>query len=129
MPEISLKICRICKKTLPISEFHHRKDLKNGLRGECKDCRNSKQRHFSKTENGKQIQKRADQLRNKKFKDKRAARSMLYHALKIGLLQRRPCSICGKLAEAHHPDYSKPLFEFWLCSEHHKQLHKTLETV
>ena len=32
---------------------------------------------------------------------------------------------CGKIGEAHHPDYSKPLDVIWLCSEHHAQVHKS----
>jgi len=35
-----------------------------------------------------------------------------------------PCLVCGKDAEAHHPDYSQPLDVIWLCDTHHKEVHK-----
>jgi hypothetical protein len=45
------------------------------------------------------------------------------HARKIGLLEEQRCIFCGDWAEAHHPDYSKPLFITWLCNRHHTQHH------
>lgn len=41
-----------------------------------------------------------------------------------GKIKRKPCIICGMKAEAHHPDYSKPLEVVWLCSFHHKEWHR-----
>ncbi len=35
---------------------------------------------------------------------------------------KKPCEVCGTIAEAHHDDYSKPLEVRWLCSVHHKEL-------
>jgi len=51
------------------------------------------------------------------------ARSITNHAIRDGLLVRKPCEICGELAEAHHYDYSKPLEVRWLCRLHHWQVH------
>lgn len=45
--------------------------------------------------------------------------SAIYH----GTLIRQPCELCGKQAEAHHDDYSKPLEVRWLCRSHHRQHH------
>ncbi len=46
-------------------------------------------------------------------------------ALRRGLIQRKPCEVCGaKKAEAHHPDYDRPLLVRWLCRKHHKQAHR-----
>jgi hypothetical protein len=41
------------------------------------------------------------------------------HARKIGLLKPEQCLYCGAPAEAHHPDYDKPLWVLWLCHAHH----------
>lgn len=41
-----------------------------------------------------------------------------------GKMQRMPCEVCGKTAQAHHEDYSKPLEVKWLCPKHHAELHK-----
>ena len=47
-------------------------------------------------------------------------------ALEIGLIERGRCVQCGKAdSEAHHPDYSKPLFVIWLCKAHHMSYHAT----
>jgi pterin-4a-carbinolamine dehydratase len=45
-------------------------------------------------------------------------------ALRHGVIERAPCSVCGAAkAEAHHPDYERPYDVIWLCRTHHKALH------
>lgn len=56
-------------------------------------------------------------------KHKEAARYRLRTELKSGRMERQPCEVCGKKAEAHHPDYSKPLEVRWLCRKHHAMEH------
>ena len=57
--------------------------------------------------------------------EKCKARATINNAIAAGKLKRQPCSICNNLkAQAHHPDYSKPLEIIWLCRQHHKQLHR-----
>ncbi|KKM91722.1 hypothetical protein LCGC14_1225600 [marine sediment metagenome] len=51
------------------------------------------------------------------------SRSALNHAIQQGKIKREPCKICGKAAEAHHPDYTKPLLVEWLCFPHHREFH------
>lgn len=48
------------------------------------------------------------------------------YALKVGLLERERCIYCGAPAEAHHPDYTKPLWILWLCFTHHNRQHARL---
>ena len=58
-------------------------------------------------------------------KQKEKARKDVGHALRSGKLKRLPCEVCGlEKAEAHHPDYSKPLEIKWLCKTHHVLLHR-----
>jgi hypothetical protein len=59
------------------------------------------------------------------YPDKAIARYAVNNALRDGRLERQPCH-CGARAEAHHPDYSKPLDVVWLCRPHHRQLHSEL---
>ena len=60
--------------------------------------------------------------------EKKTAHKILNNAVKSGDIIRQPCSECGKLkAEAHHPDYNKPLEVIWLCRTHHKRLHAELK--
>ena len=120
---MSTQICRSCKQDKLLSHFSIRSDSKK-YRTECKSCRNQKQQKYSKTEAGKIVQRNSDQIRNEKFREKRAARSKTYYAIKSGKLLEMPCIVCGDKAEAHHPDYSRPLDVIWLCKKHHTEVHK-----
>jgi hypothetical protein len=44
-------------------------------------------------------------------------------AIRSGVLVVKPCEDCGKDAQAHHDDYSKPLDVRWLCVKHHSAWH------
>lgn len=53
------------------------------------------------------------------------AQNALRSALKRGLVQATPCEVCGtQPAEAHHPDYDRPMVVQWLCRRHHRAAHK-----
>lgn len=51
------------------------------------------------------------------------AHGIVAKAIRRGELRRRPCTICGAPAEAHHEDYSQPLVVIWLCRFHHRRHH------
>lgn len=56
------------------------------------------------------------------------AHQALRSALKRGLVIQEPCRVCGALeAEAHHPDYDRPLHVTWLCRLHHRREHSRLK--
>ncbi len=55
----------------------------------------------------------------KKFK----ARNAVKKAVLRGSIRPLPCFVCGEAAEAHHPDYDRPLDVVWLCRAHHRQAH------
>jgi hypothetical protein len=58
------------------------------------------------------------------------ARNRVAYMLRIGKVKRENCKICGLTkSQAHHPDYSKPLEVIWLCSQHHKDLHRGILTL
>ena len=47
-----------------------------------------------------------------------------HSAIRRGLLKPAPCEVCGaEKAEAHHPDYDRPLHVQWLCRAHHRAVH------
>jgi hypothetical protein len=56
----------------------------------------------------------------------RYAYCVVRQALRLGVIQREPCAMCGREAVAHHPDYSKPLDIQWLCQSHHMAEHRRL---
>lgn len=48
----------------------------------------------------------------------------LNNALRMGIIEREPCEVCGaEKVDGHHPDYNRPLDVRWLCRRHHSQLH------
>lgn len=70
-------------------------------------------------------------LRNYKISEKEYAKKLVRGAVRIALdngsLKRQSCTKCGiAKAEAHHPDYSKPLEVLWLCRKHHVEHHKSI---
>lgn len=54
---------------------------------------------------------------------RKQANTAVSNAVRDGRLVRLPCQVCGRDAEAHHPDYSNFLGVVWLCVDHHAQLH------
>lgn len=55
----------------------------------------------------------------------RWAHVCLQSALRRGLIERQPCSVCGdEKVDGHHPDYDRPMFVIWYCRKHHKDAHK-----
>lgn len=56
------------------------------------------------------------------------ARSYAQVHEKRGILERKPCEICGEKAQKHHDDYTKPLEVRWLCPWHHQELHRRWRT-
>lgn len=62
---------------------------------------------------------------NAQQRKKDTARSYARVYLLRGKIKRRPCRRCGKRAEMHHPDYTKPTKVVWLCKRHHITTHLT----
>jgi hypothetical protein len=56
------------------------------------------------------------------------AHSALRSALRRGLIIQMPCEVCGSpFAEAHHPDYDRPMLVNWYCRKHHQAEHRRLK--
>lgn len=137
-----MKLCSKCQQFKPPTEFYRDRRGKDGLFARCKACHNrattdwgarnpqalaAYKETYRATPNYKRLQ-RAAKVRYRQSEEARqkdAARWALNQALRSGKLTRQPCETCGAgRAEAHHDDYSKPLTVRWLCTKHHKQLHK-----
>lgn len=82
---------------------------------------------YSKTTNGKLAHNQATGSWRDKNPEKYKAETMVGNAIRDGKLLKEDCSICGKEAQAHHPDYSRPFYVIWLCSEHHKAEHDLID--
>ncbi len=70
-------------------------------------------------------------VRQKKWRDRNPhavwAHVALKSAIRRGLVEPQPCSVCGEpKAEAHHADYTRPMLVEWLCRRCHKAEHRRL---
>lgn len=107
------KLCNKCKINKSVSEFY--KHNRDGYRTVCKPCNKTKVRKGYWPE----------YMKNSMNRFKHLARLRTGHAIKSGKLKRQPCQECGLIkTHAHHPDYNKPFDVLWLCSKHHREIHK-----
>lgn len=87
--------------------------LEGRRRGYCLKCHAAYMRKWRKTHPMNQEQRR-----------KANARCYAGVYARRGLLERKPCEVCGTLEnlERHHDDYSKPLQVRWHCRKHHLEI-------
>lgn len=72
---------------------------------------------------GRQAQWRRDNPK------KYAAHLRVANAIRKGVLEKKPCEVCGdQNVDAHHPDYRHPLKVRWLCRKHHIEAHRAERT-
>jgi hypothetical protein len=142
------KRCRKCETIKPFDDFYFDFRVSDYRRSECKECtRKADTDRWAKklVTDLEGVLKRRRRIRihrvfKAKFKtpeyrklvfarakarhpEKAIALWKVHNATKSGKLKRKPCSVCGKKAEAHHDDYSKPLNVRWLCRTHHIEHH------
>jgi hypothetical protein len=133
-----LLICPICNKiykTIHSFKLHlkyerrHDKALKEARRYYQKNKLRIKERirlyhkKYDKTEQAKLSVKRRTYTAMEKYPEKYKARYTLRNAVAKGIIERKPCIVCGNpKSHGHHEDYSKPLEVIWLCHQHHCEL-------
>lgn len=135
----ALKTCFKCGIAKPRTEFYRHPAMGDGLLGKCKRCTRLDVRatRASRAEYYRAYDK--DRYRNRPgrkqaaiatFKaaaaanpHRKAAANMVARAVRSGAIVPQPCWVCGEKAQAHHPDYSRPLDVVWLCVVHHRQAH------
>ena len=139
-----MKACICCKQVRPIGDYYAHSGMSDGHLNKCKDCvkQYQKVRRFG---DGRSAILSYDRERAKlphrvlhrektvriwtaKYPERKKAQTLLASAVCKGLVHRHPCWVCGDKAEAHHPDYSRPLDVVWLCPAHHKQTHALVKT-
>ena len=91
-------------------------------RANPENCR-ALNRKYLASDKGKEARSRAQAKYRDRHREKLLAHNAVTYALKMGRLLRQPCWVCGEVAQAHHPDYDRPLDVVWLCDPHHKQAH------
>lgn len=114
--------CSSCKEEKDASLFHKDVSKQNGCSTYCKSCKKIKDQIYTKkTLHESRKTQKAEWRKN--FPERKYAHLQIYYALKKGTISKQPCFMCGEKAEAHHPDYSRPLDVVWLCLSHHRQAH------
>lgn len=148
---MTTKHCFKCQQAKPLEAFYKHAQMGDGRLNKCKDCtladvkrhrqenleriraydrqrgsmphRLAARREYAKTDAGKAAHARAHRASIDRHPQRRKANVIVGNAVRDGRLERLPCLVCGDKAEAHHPDYSRPLDVVWLCQPHHKQAH------
>ncbi len=139
---MSSKECFKCLETKPLEAFYRHPRMKDGRLNKCIECTKvdvkntrlsniEKCRSYDRERANEQhrVAGRAQYIEryNEQYPDRYAAKNAVNNAIRDGKLERQPCFICGKKAQAHHPDYSAPLAVSWLCPPHHKQAHELVK--
>jgi hypothetical protein len=147
-----VKVCFKCGEPKPLDAFYRHPMMADGHLGKCKECaradviknrldkidhyrsfdklraslphRVAARKEYAQTANGKAARRRARKKSWRKFPERRTATLAVGNAIRDGRLIRQPCMFCGAWAQAHHPDYSRPLDVVWLCHQHHLEAHR-----
>lgn len=134
----SEKTCFKCGLRLSLSAFYKHPAMADGHLGKCKLCtrtdvranyalRADKYREYDKRRNSDPTRRARALMAFKASQmaapERKRAADAVASAIRSGKLIPHPCHICGEKAQAHHPDYSRPLDVVWLCLPHHRQAH------
>jgi len=134
--------CNVCQKEKSLEDFY--RDKTKTLRRDytCIECRRmlnrvrdrdrdktpervKKSKDWVQSERGKE---RARQRRRQNYninRERHQAQTIIRRLIKMGIIARQPCEICGnEPSKGHHLDYSKPLEVVWLCQKHHSEVHR-----
>jgi hypothetical protein len=132
------KQCFKCGVTKAHEEFYRHARMADGYLNKCKECAKEDTRvhrganldsiRAYDRERGRTEERRTANLEiNKRWRaehpERRRAEEKIRRAVREGKMKRCVCWVCGSEAEAHHPDYSRPLDVVWLCRPHHAQTH------
>lgn len=152
-----MKTCFRCLQTKSLDAFYKHAQMRDGRLNKCIECtkadviqnrlskleyyrqydrnrasnpnRISARKAYSQTPEGKMAHARANEKWVVTHAIRRKASHIVGNAIRDGELKRQPCFICGNEAQAHHPDYERPLDVTWLCRKHHKAAHRIVAKI
>lgn len=132
-----MKTCTRCGQIKPVSEFQIRSASTDGFTAACKCCikvydddrarlphRVAARIKYQKTEAYALSHEKSAKRWAANHPDRRKANVLVNNAVRDGRILPMACWACGSQAEAHHPDYSRPLDVVWLCKHHHRAAHE-----
>jgi hypothetical protein len=136
-----MKTCSVCGKSKEVAGFYRHPHTTDGYQALCKECQKARSRRrtrekpseirahrktYRATPRGRALHRDDSRRYYRADKQRAKAHYSVSNAVRLNLLGREPCEICGREAEAHHDDYSKPLQVRWLCQKHHLEAHGRL---
>lgn len=152
---MTTKKCFKCLCEKPLDDFYKHSAMSDKRLGKCKECtkadankhrqenlervraydrmrgsmphRVAARKEYSKTEAFAKSHTASAKRWKESHPERRKANIIVGNAVRDGRLNPQPCWCCGTKAQAHHPDYSRPLDVVWLCGQHHKQAHALAE--
>lgn len=121
------KLCPRCGEVKPLDQYPRDPRRSRGINSYCFPCYRAYARHMAKT-HGYNRQRAVRKAKGLGPSRHQLAAEIVSRAVKLGVLTRAPCAICGTTdrVEAHHTDYTKPLDVTWLCYLHHRHAHGQL---
>jgi len=140
---IAFKKCIKCGINKHLDDYYVHKKMADGHLSKCKSCikdyvnlspfrierKKEINRKYSRSPRGRATSNKAVKSYQKRYPIKTIARRATIEAIRVGILERKPCVVCGNNSQihAHHEDYNKPLDVVWLCHSHHLARHKELK--
>lgn len=140
------KTCFACDALKPLDDFYKHSRMRDGHLNKCIQCVRdytnerritsgerekvlASDKKRSKTERRKKNVLEYQRCSRKRRPEAARAHNAVSNAIRDGKLKRLPCSVCGdKNSQAHHLDYTRPLYVQWLCFKHHRTRHGHLVT-
>lgn len=84
-------------------------------------------RAYRQTPEGRAAANRANVAHRARYRERQKARDAVKRAILAGRIVPQCCERCGDpKAEAHHPNYKRPLLIEWLCDVDHKAAHREM---
>lgn len=134
------KTCAKCGESKVVGDFYPHPSTPGALARRCKQCARAATMESRAKKRGEILERQRLQqrevspevraIRNARRAEYRklaperiSASQALNVAVRAGKILPLPCFVCGEKAEAHHPDYSRPLDVVWLCPSHHREAH------
>lgn len=137
-----MRTCKVCNVKKDESNYYKKRERKDGLQTECKECRKiiDKKYASSKKERNKRWAKENKEKNNQRLYryygkgckgyKKALVRAKTNRLVKTNKIKKFSCNHCGeKKSEAHHNNYENAYDITWLCRECHTKLHKKLKQI
>jgi hypothetical protein len=137
-----MKVCKDCEVKKPLTDFYRHTGMADGHLNTCKECKKTastlnrnanieryRQYDRDRSKDPERIATARELAENwkRKHKKEHLAQLAVQRAVRVGVLTRLPCMVCGeKKTVAHHEDYDKRLDVLWLCEPCHKERHKQM---